>query len=239
MFLIDIGNTYAKIFDENKDITTIENKDIINWLGSKTKDEVYICSVVPDLTQKIKKLFPNIIFIDINYYDELIKITDDRLYQKGADRIILGYGARQKYGENLIVVDMGTCITVDTYVKNEYKSGYIYPGLEVLRTALNKRVKHLPTPIEINKTTPDLIETNSQLVWGNVCGAIGAINQFVNVEKQRYDKEFKIIISGGSINDFEKFLKLNNLNDAFSFNYIKDSKLIFESMEMIVLKHIK
>ncbi len=238
MFLIDIGNTYAKIYD-GKEIITIENTNILNWLGDKKKEDIYICSVVPDLTQKIKKLFPNIVFIDINYYDDLIKITDDRLYQKGADRIILGYGARQKYGENLIVVDMGTCITVDTYVKNEYKSGYIYPGLEVLRTALNKRVKHLPTPVEINKTTLDLIETNSQLVWGNVCGAIGAINQFVLVEKQRYDNDFKVIISGGSINDFEKFLELNGLTNMFSFNYVKDSKLIFESMEMIVLKYIK
>ncbi len=238
MFLIDIGNTYAKIFN-GKDILTIENDNIIKWLEEKRNEEIYVCSVVPTLTQKIKKIFPNIKFIDINYYDKLLKITDDRLYQKGADRIILGYGARKKYGDNLIVVDMGTCITVDTYVDGEYKSGYIYPGLEVLRTALNKRVKHLPTPIEINKTTPDLIETNAQLVWGNVCGAIGAINQFVSVEKKRYEKDFSIIISGGSINDFEKFLNLNNLSNMFDFEYIKDSSLIFEAMEMIVLKFEK
>ncbi len=238
MFLIDIGNTYAKIYDGNE-IITIENKNIVKWLEKRRNEDIYICSVVPDLTQKIKKLFPSIIFIDINYYDKLIKITDNRLYQKGADRIILGYGAREKYGDNLIVVDMGTCITIDTYVDNEYKSGYIYPGLEVLRTSLNNRVKHLPTPIEIKKTTPDLIETNSQLVWGNVCGAIGAINQFVLVEKTRYKKDFKVVISGGSINDFEKFLELNNLSNIFSFDYIKDSSLIFEAMEMIVLKYIK
>ncbi len=238
MFLIDIGNTYAKIFD-GSEIITIENKNIVKWLEKKRNEDIYICSVVPDLTQKIKKLFPSIIFIDINYYDKLLKITDNRLYQKGADRIILGYGAREKYGKNLIVVDMGTCITIDTYVDNDYKSGYIYPGLEVLRTALNTRVKHLPTPIEIKKTTPDLIETNSQLVWGNVCGAIGAINQFVLVEKTRYKKDFKVIISGGSINDFEKFLELNDLSNMFSFDYTKDSGLIFEAMEMIVLKYIK
>ncbi len=40
-----------------------------------------------------------------------------------------------------------------------------------------------PSICEIKKTTPDLIEINSQLLWGNVCGAIGSINQFVLVEK--------------------------------------------------------
>lgn len=238
MYYIDIGNSYAKITDDFDNFVVLETENIIEWLSDKDEDNVILCSVAFEITNKISKLYPNIKIIDTQYYDKLIEIDNDSLYKKGSDRIVTGFAALNKYSKNIIVVDMGTCVTVDVYINSKYKSGFIYPGLEILRVALNERVQHLPLVVNTSVTSSDIIDTNDQIFWGNIYGMIGAINQFIKYELEKYNEEINIILTGGTIKAFNEFLNDSKIEDLFNFNYKIDEKLIFDGLKMIS-KNIK
>ncbi|MFV0288073.1 MAG: type III pantothenate kinase [Mycoplasmatales bacterium] len=239
MILIDLGNSYAKILKAEQ-FLTVKTDRIIKWLNKNYFNEVdiFICSVVPHITIEIKKLFPRIRILDNKIYNKLFAINNPLLYKKGADRIITGYGALRKYTNNLIVIDMGTCITVDTYINNEYQSGYIFPGLNILRYALTTRVSHLPTPVDPLTNSKFIIDTADQMFWGNIYGLIGVINQFVKMEKLKNKVDFQVILTGGTIKEFENFLKKNQLQDLFTFEHLIDEKLIFYAMKLIINEKI-
>lgn len=237
MYYIDIGNSYAKIYNSlNRELSTIETVKIIDWLDERKnkKSQILICSVALEISNKIKKLYPDIIILDNKIYNKLIEIDNELLYKKGSDRIITAYGAIWKYGKNVIVVDMGTCVTVDVICESKYVSGFIFPGLQILRTALNQKVKQLPVAVEPHVLSNDIIDTNDQIFWGNIYGMIGAINHFVNLERaKRENINFEVIMTGGTIKEFKEFLVGNKLEELFDFDYQIDSMLIFTAMEKI------
>ncbi len=236
MIYIDIGNSYAKIYDNDDDILEIlESNKIFDWLEINKDKQILICSVALEVTNKIKKLYPMIKVIDNKIYNKLLNIDNELVYKKGTDRIVTAYGALEKYeAENIIVVDMGTCVTVDVLTDRKYISGYIYPGLNILRTSLNEKVQQLPIAVEPHMMSGDIIDTNDQIFWANIYGMIGAINQFVKIEQEKRKKtKFKVILTGGTIKEFNIFLKENKVQELFSFEYVIDSKLIFYAMNKI------
>ena len=69
----------------------------------------------------------------------------------GADRIVNGIAAYEKYRDTCIIVDFGTATTIDLISKKgEYVGGAIAPGLSISLEALFQRASKLPR-IEIVK----------------------------------------------------------------------------------------
>ena len=69
----------------------------------------------------------------------------------GADRIVNGIAAYEKYRDACIIVDFGTATTIDLISpKGEYIGGAIAPGLSISLEALLQRASKLPR-IEIIK----------------------------------------------------------------------------------------
>ena len=69
----------------------------------------------------------------------------------GADRIVNGIAAYEKYHDACIIVDFGTATTIDLISKKgEYIGGAIAPGLSISLEALVQRASKLPR-IEIIK----------------------------------------------------------------------------------------
>ncbi|MFV0247237.1 MAG: type III pantothenate kinase [Mycoplasmatales bacterium] len=235
MYYIDIGNSFAKILHDGK-LKTIETKDVIKFM--KNKDNIIVSCVQQSTLNKIRKIYPDIKILDNRIYDKLINIDSDLIYKKGSDRIVAGFGAMSKYGDSVIVIDLGTTLTVDVFINRTYKSGYIFPGLNLLRQVLHNKVPQLPDVVLPISKTKDVVDTNDQIFWGHIYGMTGTINQLISIEQEKYGKDIPIIFSGGSINDFNQFLERNEIDKLFTFEYTVDSDIIFEAMRIIDEKNI-
>src|SRR4029453_19104935 len=63
----------------------------------------------------------------------------------GADRIVNGIAAYEKFHDTCIIVDFGTATTIDLISKKgEYVGGAIAPGLSISLEALIQRASKLP-----------------------------------------------------------------------------------------------
>lgn len=226
--VLDIGNTLLKagLFKNNKlvkkyDFEVDYYKNIKNLLDSY--DVSY--SIVSNVSNPNKKL--------INLLDsrtKLIKFNTDlnvpfiNKYKTkktlGDDRVALITSALIQYpDENVLIIDLGSCITYDLIKSNkEYVGGAISPGLKMRYKSLNTFTSNLPLlePKDANyligKNTKESIHS------GIINGIIGELNHLISQYKSDH-KEIKIILTGG--------------DSKFLFNKIKNS--IFATSNFLLL----
>jgi type III pantothenate kinase len=115
---------------------------------------IIIASVVPTLqTAWIHcceryfgaKLQENLFVVQQHSIRGLISVKLDNPEEVGADRLVNGIGAWEKYRTNLIVIDFGTAITFDCITARcEYLGGAILPGIAISLDALASRTAKLP-----------------------------------------------------------------------------------------------
>ena len=81
-----------------------------------------------------------------------IKINYNNINNLGKDRLAAIIGAINLYSnENILILDIGTCLTIDFINNNEYVGGRISPGLKMRYKALNKFTAKLPLCEKISK----------------------------------------------------------------------------------------
>ncbi len=179
---------------------------------SKVK-RVCLASVVPVLTAVFEYYCTRYVG------SELVRVTaDDRMGIKwdvdypaeiGADRIANVFGALGNYGENAIVVDFGTAITVDVFLDGAFKGGAILPGLETSMKALYQKTARLPQialsifPGAVGKNT----EQNIRI--GIVNGTVYALNGIIEKAFEQYRTKPVVITTGGTakrVHDHMKFV---------------------------------
>ncbi len=222
MILIDLGNTQAKIFTNSLE-HTIKSDELLAYL-STIKDQVLLCSVVPRLTKLIAKTYPNVKIITPDDYRYIFD-NSDMLTTKGADRILATYGSMKKYGLKVVVVDIGTCVTVDVVNDRQYERGLIYPGFNMLEEILNQKVEHLPRP----EKSDDMVGTASQIYWANLYGFIGALQNLLRMMVN--DEEYQVVMTGGSIRQLKEEYEVDILAELKQFKPIYDPNLIRFGLE--------
>ena len=117
----------------------------------------------------------------------------------GADRIVNGVGAYEKYHTSLIVIDFGTATTFDVISeRGEYLGGTIAPGLMISAEALFRKASKLPrveifAPPEtvIGRTTIDSIRS------GLIYGYGGLVDGMVSRLKGEIPGHPRVIATGG------------------------------------------
>ena len=126
----------------------------------------------------------------------------------GYDRIAAAVGASSLFpGQNLLVIDAGTAITIDLLTSdNSYLGGNISPGFELRFRALHEFTENLPLikggqPSELMGS-----DTESAIVSGVVNGIIFELIGYINEQKLRYP-DLKVVMTGGDANIFDKKLK--------------------------------
>lgn len=218
MKLIDLGNTRAKIYDGlNKKSIEINSNKILEYLQVNIEPTV-VCSVVPKCNQEILKM-KHVHLITNKDYSNVFD-NSDKLQSKGADRIIACLGAKKLYGDNVIVIDMGTCVTIDVVKGREYMLGYIYPGFDMLESLLHERIEQLPMP----QYGDNSIETNNQIYWANIYGFIGSVKAMIeSIEKY---EEYTIVITGGTVRKFANEYEIDIVEVLRSDNIIIEHKLM-------------
>ncbi|MFM7661057.1 MAG: type III pantothenate kinase [Bacteroidota bacterium] len=219
-FVVDIGNSNFKVasLQKNKIIQTyrFEHNKLGELIQLIKNTNIVFTNVAGKEYQEIFQENCKIIFV----VDNKIKFPFVSEYKTkeswGMDRACNIAAAIEKFpNENVLVVDIGTCIKFDFIdQENSYKGGLISPGIRLRFESLKLSTANLPLlhPCSnydfIGKSTKESI-TNG-VVYGCYSEILGIINQY-----ESKFKNLKIIITGG---------------DAFYFDFTEKSNIFADDI---------
>lgn len=257
---IDIGNTNCVfgVFDNDKLVTCfrLESKlsqttdeygvkilELLKYhrLDSSKISGIIISSVVPSLDTTFEKMlfkYFNIKPLFVGPGTKTgIKIVADNPKQVGADIIVGAVASIEKYGAPVIIIDMGTAITL-FYVdgKKELIGGVIAPGIKTSfdglfkNTARLEEVKLHEPPSIIGKDTVSCIQ--SAMIYGTssmIDGLIRKMKKEITSSSKVKSEEIRVVLTGGEAKLIQHFLE-----EKVNF----DDDLVMDGLNLIYKKNI-
>lgn len=216
------SDEYGVLFKKLIDIKQIET--------SLIKGAAISC-VVPNLLETILDAINTYFEIEPIIVGPGVKTGMPILYHNpkevGADRIVNGVAAYEKFHKSVIVVDFGTATTFDCISeKGEYLGGLITTGLHVSAEALYQKASKLPR-VEIVK--PDTVigkTTVESIQSGLVHGYAGLVDGIVKKIKTEMKTDPKVIATGGSADLIAA--ESETVESVDNFLTLKGLKLIYE-----------
>ena len=216
--VVDIGNNFFKLgifensnlvfsFFEKNDKIDVEIEKIIRSYSKITSalisnvSSVKINDILNKLNIKIYELDSTFIFpFKLNYK------TPESL---GNDRLALAAAATILYpNSNNLVIDAGTCITIDFINNNNhFMGGSISPGVKMRYDSLNHYTANLPLLKNENSFNYPGDSTNASIHAGIIGGVSNEINGFIKQINSRNDK-VNVILTGGDAKILSKTLKI-------------------------------
>ncbi len=165
-------------------------------------DGIIVSSVVPPLDSTLREVCQRYFGCKPLFVEPGIKTGMPILYENpqevGADRIVNGVAALEKYGAPCIVVDFGTATTFDCVsAKGEYMGGVIAPGIGISAEALFARTARLPR-VDIRR--PQRIvgsNTVGSLQSGLFYGYLALIDGLLERLLGELGQSTKVIATGG------------------------------------------
>jgi len=165
-------------------------------------DGIIVSSVVPPLDSTLHEVCQRYFGCKPLFVEPGVKtgmpVHYDNPQEVGADRIVNGVGAFEKYGGPCIVVDFGTATTFDCVsAKGEYMGGVICPGIGISAEALFARTARLPR-VDIRRPQR-IIGTNTvgSLQSGLFYGYLALVDGILERLVEEMGKETKIVATGG------------------------------------------
>lgn len=237
--IVDVGNSFVKfaVFQNGKLIHKIVSElSHFNDTYKNIKDEfsdiekVIISSVGKlELSQiEIIKKQDNVLVLDSE-----AKLPYKNLYKTpktlGVDRIALVSAAvRQFPNKNVLIIDVGTCITYDFITsKKQYLGGAISPGIRLRYQSLHNLTANLPL---LDSEIPKKIigqSTSEAIHSGVINGVLKEIEGVIDEYQKKYS-DLTVILTGGDANFLSNQLKnsifansnflLEGLNFILEFN---------------------
>ena len=224
--IVDIGDTRTKVavFDSETLVaqwvydSTLVRKNIEDITSQYSIDRAIISQVGAPLDY-------DYLFVDIPYkvLSSELKLPIQNLYKTpstlGADRLAVSVGAVALFpNQNNLVIDMGTCITLDfVNSNNEYLGGVIMPGISMKFKALHTFTDKLPLLSVSNSNIVDFgivgDDTLSSIISGVIGGTILELEGFVSRYIEKFGK-MNIIFTGGDAIYFEKRVNFPNFADS-------------------------
>ncbi|MGB7845496.1 MAG: type III pantothenate kinase [Candidatus Acidiferrum sp.] len=221
LLTIDVGNTNTVLGVFRKDelaanwrLTTARAQTVDEYgvltrnlfslagLNQEMIDGVIISSVVPPLNWTLAEmsrlyLGKKALFVELGVKTGM-SVNVDNPMEVGADRIVNGVAAFQRYGGPCVVVDFGTAITFDVIsAKCEFLGGVIAPGIGIASEALFARTARLPR-VEI-KDPGKVIGTNTvtNIQAGLYYGAVDLVDGMLARIKTEMKAEPTVVATGG------------------------------------------
>tara|TARA_B110000977_G_scaffold145892_1_gene185062 strand:+ start:310 stop:1029 length:720 start_codon:yes stop_codon:yes gene_type:complete len=232
--LIDIGNTRIKwqYRDEKNVISSnsvlVENFMDIDLTEIKSLKKVIVSnvnhSVVLDKVKENLSHFDSLIIevtSDSNEY--LINDYTDQL-TLGVDRWLTAMGAWKIYGEDLIVINAGTAITIDLIQIDQkrnahFSGGMILPGIAISLGILNNSTNLIDT--EIGQSQYPSLNTKDAVTTGILTSIQGA----VNLVCKKLPSDLPILLTGGDAD-----LIYDQSEEDWKSRIKIESNLIFEGL---------
>lgn len=210
VLLVDIGNSSIKT-------TEVVNGDFRNTkIWEELEDVLSMYVEVPMMISSVRKTnpeaFQNAGAIILSHQTPLpITLNYHTPETLGADRIAAAVGAYDLFPDrDNLVVDLGTCMTIDLVdSKGEFRGGIISPGLTMRMKAMANYTDQLPdissdwkelNSEQLGKTTKECLFSGTY--WG--------ILHEINGVLQTLEKDFtslNMILTGGDAHFFESKLK--------------------------------
>jgi len=171
-------------------------------LESKGIHGIVISSVVPPLDPVLRQVCERYFNLRPLYIEPGIKtgmpVHYDNPAEVGADRVVNGVAAFEKYGGPCVVVDFGTATTFDCVsAKGEYLGGVICPGIGISADALFERTARLPR-VEIRKPARVIgSNTVGSLQSGLYYGYLGLVDGILELLLAELGRDTPVIATGG------------------------------------------
>lgn len=209
--VVDIGNTLVKY-------ALFENYSIINIVRSNDLDISIIESLFSDynisssIFSSVRKDV-NLPCIDNSMHlsyktDVPIELNYLNIETLGSDRIANMVAAATIFPDkDVLVLDAGTCITIDFINKfREYIGGRISPGIQMRYDSLNYYTSRLPKE-SFHESFPFLgNDTSSSIISGVQSAVIAEVEDIISrLTDENY--HFDVVVTGGDTLFFEKELK--------------------------------
>jgi len=232
--IVDIGNTNTKlaVFEGKKICKVFIERAISQSLIEKimnsypTIDMVFSCT--SNHAQKLENFFSNyqVRFIEFNtkIYKYIFSSYNGRL---GEDRLALSIGGIFFYGKNILVIDLGTCITYDLILNGIHKGGQISPGITSRLENLYNSTASLPM-VEFEVPNDFVGESTKECMMSGVF--FGVLSELELMIK-RYINEYEltVVITGGDTKYVKKHIK----------NVIFDDNLLMKGLNCMLNETIK
>jgi len=188
---------------------------------------IIISSVVPPMDSTLREVCERYFHLKPLFVEPGIKTGMPVLYDNpqevGADRIVNGVAAFEKYGGPCVVVDLGTATTFDAVSrKGEYMGGVITPGISISARALFEHTARLPL-VDIRKPTK-VIGTNTvgSIQSGLFFGYLGLVDGILERLIAEMGADTKVVATGGLaslIGDHSKYIK--NVDDLLTLEGLR------------------
>jgi type III pantothenate kinase len=233
--VVDSGNTYFKagwfsgdrLVKQQKGLTLSE---LVKVIRSEIPERIIYSSVNLSLAEFVGNLSVDIPVMELTAATLIpLKKNYDTPETLGADRIAAAVGANWLYPENdLLVIDMGTCITCDLVEKEGvFQGGMISPGVRMRFQALHTFTRKLPLIEPVDNPALPGKSTESAIQSGVMNGILAELTGII----ERYRNEnpaLCVVTCGGDAPFFETKLKhpifavpevvLIGLNRILSYN---------------------
>jgi type III pantothenate kinase len=212
--VVDSGNTYSKIgwFQEEKLIRytpRLSFEELIQNIRAEVPQNIMYSSVnrtsdefadALNLPVRIFNLTPGTALPVKKNYD-----TPETL---GADRIAASVGANFLFpGEDLVVIDMGTCITYDLIDSEAtFQGGLISPGVKMRFNAMHSFTKRLPL-VEPESSPPLIGKSTRQAMQSGVMNGVLAEMEGIIQMYRHKSPSLRVVLCGGDAAFFESSLK--------------------------------
>jgi type III pantothenate kinase len=233
--IIDQGNSAAKaaLFDENALVKVFHTEALTGAFLSDVVQRFQprsciLCSVKNEPPKSYKALEALPSFYRLSHRLPLPLTIDYRTPQTlGMDRIAAAAGAAaQLPATDLLIIDIGTAITID-YVSADgiYHGGNISPGIELRFKALHQFTDRLPLIREEGDLPPLGYDTDTAIRSGVIQGIVRELDSYLAEYKKK--QPVSAFLTGGHAFYFERKLK----NPTFA-----DENLVLKGLNEI-LKH--
>jgi type III pantothenate kinase len=240
--VIDSGNSRLKmaIFDgniikEQKVFSPDQTDEILEFTKGVVYERAIICDTSGKVDWLIEKCRQRTNVLELNS-DTPLPIENAYLSKDtlGKDRIAAAVGAYQYFkhsGRASLIIDMGTCITMDVLnAMGTFLGGNISPGILMRIKAMHSFTGKLPLA-EVDLPESSIgSSTLKALQNGAIRGTYFEIEGFIRELKQKFGK-INVILTGGDAPLFAKFSKnkifvlpnlvLEGLNEILNYNASK------------------
>ena len=163
---------------------------------------IIVSSVVPPIDSTLREVCERYFQVKPMFVEPGIKTGMPVHYENpqevGADRIVNGVAAFEKYGGPCVAVDFGTATTFDVVsAKGEYLGGVIAPGIGISAQALVENTARLPR-VDIRRPAK-IIGTNTvaSIQAGLFFGYLGLVDGILERLLEELGPDTKVLATGG------------------------------------------
>jgi type III pantothenate kinase len=197
-------------------------RNLFSMQGLEPKEihGIIVSSVVPPLDTTLRRVCERYFHQKPLFVEPGIKTGMPVLYENpaevGADRIVNGVAAFEKYGGPCVIVDFGTATTFDCVTaKGEYQGGVICPGIGISADALFSRTARLQR-VDIRKPARVIGTTTvGSLQSGLYYGYLGLVDGVLERLLGELGSSVKVIATGGLASLFSSGSKYIQQVDEF------------------------